>query len=129
MTQTIRVALVGLGEAGEVFANHLQKARERGVPVEIVAVTHPQDDVPLAAEFSSRGVPVFTDARELTSLGQDVDIIFDLSGDRAMRQQLRLALLQRQNMHTVIVSETIARLLWFSFGETREPPLDASAGY
>jgi predicted dinucleotide-utilizing enzyme len=129
MTQTIRVALVGLGEAGEVFAGHLQKARERGVPVEVVAVTHSAADTPLAIEFSRKGVPVFTDARELTALGRDVDIIFDLSGERAMRQQLRLALLQHQNMHTVIVSETIARLLWFSFGETREPPLDASAGY
>ena len=129
MTQMIRVALVGLGEAGEVFAGHLQKARERGVPVEIVAVAHATSGTPLAAEFSSRGVSVFTDARQLATLGENVDIIFDLSGDRAMRQQLRLALLQRQNMHTVIVSETVARLLWYSFGETREPPLDARAGY
>jgi hypothetical protein len=126
MNNTIRVALVGMGKAGQVFAEHFQKSRELGVPLEIVAVSGTE---PAVGDWSHRGARVFTDAREITALGDQVDIIFDLSGDRAMRQQLRLALLKNQNMHTVLVSETVARLMWFCFGETQEPPFPASKGY
>ena len=126
MKKPIRIALVGLTETGQTFARHLlEKEQKHNLPIKIVAVAHAHPDSAAALGFSQSGVPVFADARELSTLGENLDIIIDLSGDQAMRQQLRLALLQRQNMHTVIVSETIARLLWYSFGETREPSLNA----
>jgi len=126
MNNSIRVALVGMGKAGQTFAEHFQKSRERGVPLEIVAVSGSD---PVTNDWSHRGARVYKDACEITALGEQVDVIFDLSGDRAMRQQLRLALLKNQNMHTVLVSETIARLMWFCLGETGEPPLSKGNGY
>jgi hypothetical protein len=128
MKKPIRVALVGMGKTGQVFAEHFQKSRERGVPLEIVAVSGVPEG-PAASDWSYRGTRVYKDACEITALGDQVDIIFDLSGDRAMRQQLRLALLKNQNVQTVLVSETIARLMWFCLGETAEPPLPVSDGY
>ncbi len=119
MTNKIRVALLGLGETGEIFAEHLlEKIQEHGAPVEIVAVAdrHP-DDSPVALGFSQNGVPVFREALEVVSLGDKVDIIFDLTHDPRLRQQLRLNLLETKNRHTIIATEVFARLLWCFFGE------------
>ncbi len=126
MTDKIHVALVGLGQAGEVFAEHfLEKSQEQGVPAEIIAVSDPQPDSPIALGFSQNGVPVFADPCEIAKLGEKVDIIFDLSGDSSVRQKLRLALLEHKNMHTVLASVVVARLLWYFFGEKGDLPTTA----
>jgi len=39
-------------------------------------------------------VPVFRDALEVTTLGDKIDIIFDLTGNSRVRQELRLKLIE-----------------------------------
>jgi homoserine dehydrogenase len=118
MSNKIRVALLGLGEVGQIFAEHLlEKIQEHGAPVEIVAVADRHTDSPVALGFSQNGVPVFEDALEVVKLGDKVDIIFDLTHDSRLRQELRLKLLETQNKHTIIATEVFARLLWCFFGE------------
>lgn len=129
MSHVVKVALLGLGEVGEKFAEHfLEKIQEDRVNVQIVAVAHRDLESPVALGFVHSKVPVFKDAMEVVSLGAKVDIIFDLTGDPDLRKNLRLALLESHNQHTVIAPEVVAHLLWNFFGEG-ELPHSASTGY
>ncbi|MFP5418696.1 MAG: hypothetical protein ACLGHA_06020 [Gammaproteobacteria bacterium] len=129
MSKVVRVALLGLGEVGEIFAeNFLEKIQEEHVNVEIVAVAHRNLDSPVALGFSQNGVPVFKDALEVVSMGARVDIIFDLTGEADVRANLRAALQAANNRHTVIAPEVVAHLLWNFFGEG-ELPSSGQTGY
>ena len=129
MSHVVKVALLGLGEVGETFAEHfLEKIQENHVKVEIVAAAHHNLESPVALGFSQNGVPVFEDALEVVSMGAKVDIIFDLTGDPELRKKLRVALQETHNQHTVIAPEVVAHLLWNFFGEG-ELPHSAKTGY
>ncbi len=123
MGKKIRVALVGLGNVGEVFAEHfLGKIQEGGMPIEIVAVADRHLDSPIALGFSQNKIPTFGDALEVVKLGDKVDIIFDLTGNSDVRQALRNKLMESKNHHTVIAPAVVAQLLWCFFDEDRELP-------
>lgn len=129
MRHTVKVALLGLGEVGEKFAEHfLEKIQEDHVNVEIVAVAHRDLESPVALGFAHSKVPVFRDAMEVVSLGDKVDIVFDLTGNPELRKQLRAALQETRNQHTVIAPEVVAHLLWNFFGEGELPHSDRT-GY
>ncbi|MEW5965983.1 MAG: hypothetical protein AB1720_03140 [Pseudomonadota bacterium] len=129
MRHTVKVALLGLGEVGEKFAEHfLEKIQEEHVNVEIVAVAHRDLESPVALGFAHSKVPVFRDAMEVVSLGDKVDIVFDLTGNPELRKQLRAALQETRNQHTVIAPEVVAHLLWNFFGEG-ELPHSERTGY
>ena len=129
MKNNIRIAILGLGEVGQTFAEHfLEKIQEHGAPVEIVAIGDRDTKSPFALGFSQNGVPVFKDPLDVVKLGDKVDIIFDMTHDPQLRQALRTKLLDAKNKHTVIATEVFARLLWCFFDE--KTPLSARAsGY
>ncbi len=129
MSHVVKVALLGLGEVGETFAEHfLEKIQEDGINVEIVAVAHRNLESPVALGFEHSKVPVFQDAMEVVTMGAKVDIIFDLTGDPELRKKLRVALQESHNKHTVIAPEVVAHLLWNFFGEG-ELPSSGQTGY
>ncbi|MDP2028752.1 MAG: hypothetical protein Q8K12_03850 [Thiobacillus sp.] len=129
MSHVVKVALLGLGEVGETFAEHfLEKIQEDHVKVEIVAVAHHNLESPVALGFIQNGVPVFEDAMDVVTMGAKVDIIFDLTGDPELRKKLRVALQDTHNQHTVIAPEVVAHLLWNFFGEG-ELPHSEKMGY
>ncbi len=129
MGHVVKVALLGLGEVGEKFAEHfLEKIQEERANVEIVAVAHRDLESPVALGFIHSKVPVFKDAMEIVTLGAKVDIIFDLTGDPEVRRKLRVALQESHNQHTVIAPEVVAHLLWNFFGEG-ELPRSNRTGY
>ena len=128
MSKKIRVALLGLGHAGQTFAEHfLEKIQGCAAPVEIVAVADHHTDSPVALGFAQNGIPVFKDAVEVAKLGDQVDIIFDLTGNSRTRQELRLRLLETRNSHTIIATELIVDLLWCFFDEPAS--LKTAVGY
>lgn len=129
MSNVVKVALLGLGEVGEKFAEHfLEKIQEQHANVEIVAVASRDLESPVALGFIHSKVPVFKDALEVVTLGAKVDIIFDLTGDPELRRKLRAALQESRNQHTVIAPEVVAHLLWNFFGEG-ELPRSSQTGY
>ncbi len=129
MSKKIKVALLGLGRVGEVFAEHfLAQIQEHQAPVEIVAVADHHPDAPVALGFAQSGVPVYTDPLEVAGLGEEVDIIFDLTGDVQMRKALRKRLQATNNAHTIVASEVIANLLWCFFSDAPELPGQAGPG-
>ncbi len=128
----IRVALLGLGEVGELFAERLlAKIQESKLPIEIVAVADRNTESPVALGFKHSGVPVFKHAFEVIKLGDHVDIVFDLTGDPLVRKALRLQMKDSENTHTVIVPEVVARLLFYFFAEEAKLPekLKGRGGY
>lgn len=130
MSNKIKVALLGLGHVGEAFAEHfLAKIQEEHIDVEIVAVADRHPDTPVALGFAHSKVPVFQDAMEVIKLGEQVDLIFDLTGNAELRQKLRAGLQESNNRHTVIAPEVFARLLWNFFGERQALPQHAQTGY
>lgn len=123
MGNIIRVAIVGLGETGEVFAEHLlEKIQIDHRPVQIVTVADPDLGTPVALGFQQSGVPVYDNFLGIMKHHAEIDIIFNLSGDPAISQRLRLELLHVKNQRTMIASEEMAQLLWCFFDEGQELP-------
>jgi len=130
MSNKVRVALLGLGHVGEIFAeNFLEKIQEEHANVEIVAVASRDLESPVAMGFVHSKIPVFRDALEVIDLGDKVDIIFDLTGNAQLRKDLRARLQETNNRHTVIAPEVVAHLLWNFFGEVGELPRSTQTGY
>ena len=130
MSNKVRVALLGLGSVGEIFAeNFLEKIQEEHINVEIVAVASRDLESPVAMGFVHSKIPVFRDALEVIDLGDHVDIIFDLTGNPQLRKDLRTRLQETNNRHTVIAPEVVAHLLWNFFGEVGDLPQSAQTGY
>jgi homoserine dehydrogenase len=112
MTETIKVALVGLGEVGELFAETLlEQSQLKNAPVKIVAVADRHLDSPVALGFAQSNIPVFEDAMDVVDLGDKVDIIFNLTENPSVDVSMNLRLMKNKNRHTVIVPVVVARLL------------------
>lgn len=118
MTNTIRIALLGLGDVGQAFAEEfLAKIQEHDAPIEIVAVADSNPESPVALGFAHSKIPVLGDPLDVITLAEKVDVIFDLTDNSRVRQELRLKLLESKNKHTVIATEVMARLLWCFFNQ------------
>ena len=130
MSNKIRIALLGLGNVGQDFAERfLEQIQEGGRPIEIVAVAHRHLDSPVALGFAQNGAKMFENAIEVASLGEEVDVIFDLTGDSEVRSGLRKALQESNNRHTVIAPEVFARLLWMFFDDEVDLSKGVGGGY
>lgn len=130
MSEKIKIALLGLGNVGQEFAEHfLEIIQEGHKPVEIVAVAHRHLDSPVALGFQQSGVSVYENAVDVVKLGESVDIIFDLTGNAETRQALRKALMDSNNRHTVIAPEVFAQLLWMFFGTDANLGSGKGGGY
>lgn len=130
MGYKIKVALLGLGNVGQEFAEHfLEIIQEGKKEVEIVAVAHHDKDSAVALGFQQSGVKFFEDAREVVKLGEEVDIIFDLTGNNDTRQALRQGMVESNNKHTVIAPEIMARLLFMFFDSDVKMGTSKAGGY
>lgn len=130
MSDTIKIALLGLGEVGQDFAEaFLEMIQEDGKPIEIAAIAHRHLDSAVALGFHQSGVPAFEDATGIIELGDKIDIIFDLTGNSDTRAALRKGLQDSNNRHTVIAPEMIAKLLWMFFDDSAGLNNITSGGY
>lgn len=130
MSDKIKIALLGLGEVGQDFAEaFLEMIQEAGKPIEIAAIAHRHLDSAVALGFQQSGVPAFEDATGIIEMGDKIDIIFDLTGDSDTRSALRKGLQDSNNRHTVIAPEMIAKLLWMFFDDNAGIQNIASGGY
>lgn len=130
MNEKIKVALLGLGDVGQEFAEHfLEIIQEGGKPVEIVAVAHDQLDSPVVLGFQQSGVKVYANAVDVVEMGDAVDVIFDLTGNAETRLALRKGMMESNNNHTVIAPEIMAQLLWMFFGGDVKVSKGKGGGY
>ncbi|MFK5913995.1 MAG: homoserine dehydrogenase [Woeseiaceae bacterium] len=130
MGYKIKIAILGLGEVGQEFAeNFLEIIQEGGKDVEIVAVAHNDKESAVALGFQQSGVTFFEKATDVIQMGEAVDIIFDLTGSDDTRQALRKGMMESNNRHTVIAPEMMARLLWMFFDDDSAAASSKSGGY
>jgi predicted dinucleotide-utilizing enzyme len=103
-----KIAIIGLGRIGSAFLRNMLGRRGRGV--ELVGVAE-SGDTPGRQMALDAGLNVVS-LDQIVALGTGVDILFDLTGIPAVRREIREKLMAQANHHTVIASETIARLIW-----------------
>ena len=119
------IAIVGLGRVGSRFLEAMCERKSRDV--DVVAVAEPQR-TPGRDAAEAAGIPVL-ELDELIARAAAIDIVFDLSGQFAVRQRLRQGLARAGNSRTVVAPESIARLIWSMLDAGVLPEVHADLGY
>jgi predicted dinucleotide-utilizing enzyme len=122
---TYRIAIVGLGRVGGEFLGEMLRYRERGFTIRAVAELQ---DTPAKAMAKEQGIEVTTLER-IAEMGGELDVIFDLSGSRTVRTQLRDKLAAAGNMHTVIAPEIVGQMIWSLITDKTLPQVHRNLGY
>lgn len=115
------IAIVGLGRVGTAFLDEMLCLTEKGIKV---AYGVERTDTEGKAQASAAGVRMVT-LDELVGIGDQVDVIFDLTGNPDVRKALREKLAASGNRHTVVAPETIARMMWSVMSSEKELPVVA----
>lgn len=118
---TQNIAIIGSGSTGQVFLEKMIELKEKGVNV--VGVYN-REGLELNSIAEEKGINRLS-IQELVDLGDHLDVIFDLSGKREIRAELRKTLFSSNNQHTVIAPESVAQVMWSMMNEGRLP----SAGF
>lgn len=120
------IAIVGLGKMGSAFLAEL--LGQPNEAVEIVAVVEKSDTAGLALAKSRSIRNLSID--QLIAMGNDLDIPFDLTGEKKVRQELRERLRVAENHHPIVATENIARMVWALIASGAELPIpNSNAGY
>ena len=120
------IAIVGLGRVGSAFLEGLLNHDADGAHV--VAVPE-MGDTPGRKLAQSKGIPV-QDIDALIAQGDKIDILFALTGNAKVRQELREKMMSSNNRHTLIATESVAQLIWSLISsEVALPKVHDKAGY
>ena len=106
--RSVNVAIVGLGDVGGEFLDQLLHLKEQGIKVVCAAQL---SDTAGRQRAEDEGIPIFTSG-EIMSMGDAIDIIFDLTGNPELRANMRKKMMETNNKHTIIAPEIIARMMW-----------------
>ena len=117
----IKVALVGLGRIGSLF---LGQIINRKSSIEIVLVVEP-NDTPGKLMAEEEGIQIGT-IDDIIARGEEIDLVFDLTGRSEVRQQLRTAYQKANNRHTIIVPDLMAHFIYNLITEKDIPDVTRS---
>ena len=124
--QNQNIAIIGLNNVGTEFFKAMVNLKDRGVNVLGVSEKVFTEGTQLAQDLGIKNLSI----EELVDLGEDVDVIFDLSSNREIRKDLRKTLFSSKNQHTVIAPESVARLMYKMIGKEPLPSGEsANIGY
>jgi hypothetical protein len=112
-----RIAIIGLGRIGSAFLKQMLLKHANGI--ELVCVAEAMD-TPGKQDAVKAGVTLKT-LDEIIALGNQIDVIFDLTGNVEVRKELRGKIMATKNMHTVIASESIVRVIWALMSDDELP--------
>jgi predicted dinucleotide-utilizing enzyme len=119
------IAIIGLGRIGSAFFDTMQQKKQS---INLVCVAE-STDTPAKVQAVAAGIKIAT-LDEIVAMGNRIDVIFELTGIREVRRELREKLQAARNMHTMIASETIARLIWSLISDTELPEIEGrDTGY
>jgi aspartate-semialdehyde dehydrogenase len=120
----LRAAIVGLGRVGSTFLSKLTEKQGQGIKVVVAAET--KQDSPGIQTAKENGIRVVSDGKEIIEMGDAIDIIFDLTGNRHAKMELRVKLAKSGNMSTVIAPEVLAFFIWNLIAEGEQFPVGPS---
>jgi predicted homoserine dehydrogenase-like protein len=106
-SQQFSIAIIGAGNAGLEMLNQLTNASF----VNIIAVVDRNAQAPGMLLAKEKGIATTDDFTNLFKDGEELDIIIDVTGIQAVREQLREYMQVSNNNHTVIMHERISALL------------------
>lgn len=101
------VGIIGAGQAATELLHQLLNADF----VEIVGIADLKTDTPGILLAKEKGIRTTTDMGQILELGEKLDILIDVTGVHAVREQLRRYMVESDNHHTVIMHERIAALM------------------
>lgn len=110
MENAVKVAIVGLGRVGSRFIEKITEFEGKGITIIAAVETNP--DSPGIDFAKEKGLRIYNDVSRITEMGDKVDVIFDLTGNRSVERNMRLAQVRSGNTHTVIVPRIVAVLIW-----------------
>lgn len=105
--EKVRIAIVGGGRTGEPLIEQFLKTPY----VELAGVADVDPESPGAMLAKENGVFFTTDAMLFASKGDEIDLLFEVSGDLSVKRRLKDAFIQEGNRHTIIVHDLVARLV------------------
>lgn len=105
--QKIRIGLIGAGETGTPLLTQLLNAEF----VEVVGVADLNNEMPGIQLARARGIKTTNDFMDIAQLGNNLDILIDVTGVPAVREKLRTFFHDSGNHHTIIMHEMIAILM------------------
>lgn len=119
------IAIIGLGRIGSAFLGAMLQKQQH---INLVCVAE-RAETPAKAQAAAAGVRMAT-LDEIVAMGNGVDVVFDLTGIPDVRRELRNKLLSSNNAHTVVASETVARLIWSLIADADLPLIEGrKTGY
>lgn len=113
------IAIIGLGRIGSAFLSEMLGKTGRGINLVCVSEVF---ETPGKEQAKLAGLKI-VHLDEIVAMGNKIDIIFDLTGIQDVRTELRNKLVSTDNHHTIIASETIARLIWALIAEKELPTI------
>ena len=111
------IAIIGLNNAGTELFKAMVGLKEKGVNVLGVSESVFTEGSQLAQELGINNMSI----DQIIDMGSEIDVIFDLTGSREVRKELRTTLFSSKNQHTVIAPECVARLM-YTMIDDRELP-------
>ena len=115
----VKIAIAGLGRVGCKFLMELSS--QAGCRIKIIAAVEADPDAPGVKIAEDLKITVFREASELLKLGDQIDVVFDLTGSVEFRKALRSGLANSVNRHTVVAPEVIAFIVWDLITSSDEP--------
>lgn len=103
-----RIAIVGLGRIGSAFLQQMLARQSHGIELVCAAELN---DTPGRQAAVDAGVAIKS-LDEIVAIGKEIDVVFDLTGIPTVRRDLRERFARSHNLHTVIASESIMRVIW-----------------
>ena len=116
----VKIAIVGLGNVGSTFLRKLLEKKKQ--EIKVIAVAEKNSNAPGINLAKDRGIKVYNSHGDLLSLGEGLDIIFNLTGGAGVTKDLSDTHDRGGNHHTVIAPEAIAFLVWSLIVEGIEFP-------
>ncbi|MBE9562550.1 MAG: homoserine dehydrogenase [Proteobacteria bacterium] len=106
------IAIIGLGRVGAVFLERLLQLDKHGINIVCVAELKETSGRLLAQDNEVKIV----DLAEMITISNEIEIIFDFTGDDKTRKTLRDKLALVNNHYTIVAPENIAKIIWAVMG-------------
>lgn len=107
MPKSAKVAIVGGGRTGTPLIRDFLKYDY----IQIMGVADVSPDAEGVKLAKENNLYTTTDAMDLAKMGEDIDIIIEVSGDPAVTPKLKEYYQETGNKHTIIMHDLIARLM------------------
>ncbi|PLY05574.1 MAG: hypothetical protein C0624_04805 [Desulfuromonas sp.] len=117
MKNSVSIGLIGAGRTGTPLLQELLNYPY----ITFAGVADLNDSAEGMVLAREKGIATFTDPMALVALGDEIDILVEVSGDGSLKKKIKDAFGDSGNRHTLIMHDLIARL--FISVCTRQPDM------